>query len=225
MAVNLKQLTEKLNYQFKNLNLLRAALTHRSIQGVNNERLEFLGDSIINFLIAELLYKQYPLAKEGELSRFRAFLVRKETLAELGLGLGLGAYLKLGLGETKTGGHRRESILADAMEALIAAIYLDGGLVACSELVHHLFEGYLPDNSKNLDFKDAKTRLQEYLQAVKKPLPIYQVVNIDGQAHQQVFHISCQVIGMDYIAYGSGNNRRRAEQQAAQNYLYYLEKK
>ena len=212
----------KLGYQFGDATLLEAALSHRSIRGTNNERLEFLGDSIINFVIAAVLYQRCPAAKEGELSRLRASLVRGETLADVAQELELGQYLRLGAGELKSGGFRRRSILADAMEAVIGAIYLDNGLDACRECILTWFHHRLNDVLQRDGDKDPKTRLQEYLQSQRKPLPIYAITNISGEAHQQTFHIMCQIESLNLTAEGSGTSRRNAEQHAAQCLLKQL---
>lgn len=220
---NFQPLYRKLGYEFHNPMLLEAALTHRSVRGNNNERLEFLGDSIVNFLIAEALFRRCPHAKEGELSRLRADLVRGETLAELAQEFNLGDYLRLGAGELKSGGFRRKSILADAMEAVIAAIYLDAGMDACRERIISWYENRLTSTFHTPGQKDPKTRLQEYLQARKLGLPCYHVLAIEGEAHQQIFHVDCRVPGLQHATEGRGSSRRGAEQAAAQRYLEVLE--
>lgn len=202
--------------------LLQAALTHRSVKGKNNERLEFLGDSILNFIIAAALYEKCPHAKEGELSRLRANLVNGEMLAEIAQEFELGQYLQLGPGELKSGGARRKSILADAFEAIIGAIYLDSNMLQCQEHVLSWYRSRLADFSQWETSKDPKTRLQEFLQGRKLPLPIYSVILIEGKAHHQHFKISCQVEGFSHITEGYGSSRRSAEQIAAQAYLDLL---
>lgn len=216
-------LCQKLGYEFHNPGLLEAALTHRSIRGNNNERLEFLGDSIVNFIIAAALYQQFPNAKEGDLSRLRASLVKGDTLAELAQEFELGSYLRLGAGELKSGGFRRKSILADAMEAVIAAIYLDGGMAVCQERVLRWYELRLQEIGRGSGLKDPKTRLQEFLQARKISLPDYSVLSIQGEAHQQIFRVACRIEKYAYVTEGVGSSRRSAEQQAAQKYLEFLE--
>jgi len=220
---NSKTLCQKLGYEFHNPNLLDAALTHRSIRGNNNERLEFLGDSIINFIIAAALFQQFPKAKEGDLSRLRANLVKGDTLAELAQEFELGNYLRLGAGELKSGGFRRKSILADAMEAVIAAIYLDAGMAVCQERVLRWYEVRLQEIGRSSGMKDPKTRLQEYLQAKKLGLPDYNVLSIQGEAHQQTFRVVCRIEKYSQVTEGVGSSRRSAEQEAAQKYLEYLE--
>lgn len=223
MVKNSKTLCKKLGYEFHNQALLDAALTHRSIRGNNNERLEFLGDSIVNFIIAATLYQQFPSAKEGDLSRLRANLVKGDTLAEVAQEFDLGSYLRLGAGELKSGGSRRKSILADALEAVIAAIYLDSGMAVCQEKVLRWYETRLQEISRTSGAKDPKTRLQEYLQARKISLPDYAVVSIQGEAHQQLFTVGCRIDKFSHVTQGSGSSRRSAEQEAAQKYLEFLD--
>ncbi|MDE1460437.1 ribonuclease III [Spartinivicinus poritis] len=217
-----QSLFRKLGYSFEDESLLLLALTHRSYAGGNNERLEFLGDSIVNFIIAEALYQQFPQAKEGQLSRLRAKLVRGATLAKIAKEFGLGDYLRLGSGELKSGGFRRESILADALEALIGAIYLDNGLDTCRERVLAWFAPRLEKLSLDDTQKDPKTRLQEYLQAKQLALPVYEVVDIKGDAHDQTFTIECVVAGLAEKTKGIGSSRRGAEQEAARHALQQL---
>lgn len=223
MSVSLNRLTKKLNYKFRDESLLKAALTHRSVRGMNNERLEFLGDAVVNFIIAEALYYLYPKAKEGELSRLRATLVKGETLAILAREFELGEHLRLGVGELKSGGARRESILADALEAVIAAIYLDGGFEVCRERVLKWYDERLKlVFAGGGELKDPKTCLQEYLQAQKLPLPVYSIRAIEGEAHAQTFFVECQVPGLPHLAVGEGTSRRKAEQVSAKQYLELL---
>jgi len=224
VANKLSNLCETLGYQFKDLKNLESALTHRSVKGENNERLEFLGDSIVNFIIAQALFEKFPKAREGKLSRLRANLVNGDTLAELAYEFDLGDFMLLGPGEVKSGGQRRHSILADALEAIIAAIYLDAGLDVCQQCVLSWYETRLADVTKTKNIKDPKTRLQEYIQSQKLALPIYSIATIEGDAHKQTFNVQCQVEGSDFISTGSGSSRRRAEQQAATEYLAHLEK-
>ena len=217
-------LLRKLDYCFRDLGLLLAALTHRSAGGANNERLEFLGDAVLGLVIAEALYSRYPDASEGELSRLRAALVRKQTLAELARDLELGEYLRLGSGELKSGGFRRDSILADALEAIFGAVYLDGGFEVCRDLIRMLYADRLeslPDDAGML--KDPKTRLQEQLQGRGLDLPTYNILTVYGEAHAQTFEVECCVAALDLCVRGRGSSRRRAEQQAAQAMLGQLE--
>jgi len=206
-----------LGYTFRQPELLEEALTHRSASTRNNERLEFLGDALLNMVIAEYLFQRYPKASEGELSRLRASLVKGETLAELARDLKLGDWLRLGLGELKSGGFRRESILSDAMEAIFGAVYLDNGLVACRDLILHLYRDCLARLASASDLKDPKTRLQEYLQARQQALPVYNVLEIRGEPHAQSFMVECVVAESRSVALGS--SRRKAEQEAARQLL------
>jgi ribonuclease-3 len=214
---------ERLGYEPRDLALFRAALTHRSAPGANNERLEFLGDAVLNLLIALRLYDAFPRATEGELSRLRARLVSREPLAEIAVSLGVGEALQLGPGELRSGGFRRQSILADALEAVCGAVFLDGGLPAAEPLVTRLFAGriaVLPDPEA---LKDAKTRLQEYLQSRSLTLPCYVILGIEGEHHAQVFRVSCEVPDLALRVEGEGSSRRRAEQQAAARMLDAIE--
>ena len=219
---DLDELQRRIGYQFKQPERLLLALTHRSFGNQNNERLEFLGDSIVNMVIAEHLYQHFEKAREGQLSRLRARMVKGVTLAEIGREFKLGQYLRLGSGELKSGGFRRESILADAIESIIGAIYLDSDFYTCREQVLRWFEQRL----KRLDIqdtqKDPKTRLQEYLQSRQFPLPNYEVISVDGQAHNQTFHVSCALPSLDRKTNGTGSSRRIAEQEAARNALKQL---
>lgn len=224
MNDKLQQLSQKLGHDFNDSALLSSALTHRSVKAENNERLEFLGDSIVNFVIAEALFKKFPKEREGKLSRLRANLVNGETLAEIAQEFELGQYLKLGPGEVKSGGHRRTSILADAVEAIIAAIYLDAGMSTANDCVLRWYATRLETVHKGKTIKDPKTRLQELLQAKKRPLPSYDIAEIKGDAHDQTFLITCRVEGLAHFTEGKGSSRRRAEQQAAREFLSYLDK-
>lgn len=217
------KLCQKLGYVFKDTNLLKAALSHRSVRGINNERLEFLGDSIINLVIAAALYHKCPDAKEGELSRLRASLVRGETLAVLAKEFALGDYLHLGAGELKSGGMRRLSILADAMEAMVGAIYLDAGMEVCQDRILSWYKARLETITLETGEKDPKTRLQECLQAKKMALPLYRVLSVSGKAHQQIFQVECQIPTLPHVTIGQGSTRRGAEQEAAQKLLEILE--
>ena len=214
---------ERLGYEPHDLALFRAALTHRSAPGANNERLEFLGDAVVNLLIAHHLYQAFPLATEGELSRLRARLVSREPLAEIAVSLGLGETLQLGSGELRSGGFRRQSILADALEALCGAIFLDGGLGAAEPIIARLFTERIAALPSPEALKDPKTRLQEYLQSRSLTLPRYLILGIDGEDHAQTFRVSCEVPGLALRVEGGGSSRRRAEQQAAQAMLEAIE--
>ena len=221
--LEIARLQKKLGHEFSNQSLLALALTHRSFGSRNNERLEFLGDSIVNFVIAEALYERFPDAKEGQLSRLRARMVRGATLAELGREFELGDSLRLGSGELKSGGFRRESILADAVEAIIGAIYLDAGMAVCHQRIRSWFTTRLDKlSTTDEQNKDPKTRLQEYLQARQQSLPKYQVTDIQGEAHDQHFSVICQLGCLDEPSKGEGSSRRGAEQQAARNALKLL---
>ncbi|OGT20223.1 MAG: ribonuclease III [Gammaproteobacteria bacterium RBG_16_57_12] len=219
---SLRTLSRKLGYTFSNTPLLEAALTHRSVGGGNYERLEFLGDSVLNFVISEHLYLRFARTDEGGLSRCRSTLVKGKTLAELALELKLGDYLTLGPGELKSGGFRRESILADALEAIIGAVFIDGGIEPARALVLSLYRERLEAISPDETLKDPKTRLQEYLQSRRMALPNYDTVQIEGEAHNQNFTVSCVVEGLEEPAIGIGASRRKAEQEAALEVLKKL---
>lgn len=220
---DLPRLCRRLGYSFKTPKLLQQALTHCSADVPNNERLEFLGDSILNFVITQALYQRFPKETEGQLSRLRAFLVRGDCLAEIAAELDLGDFLFLGPGELKSGGFRRASILADALEAVIAAVFLDGGLSASEQLVLTLFASRLDDKDILLNnIKDPKTQLQEYLQAKKLPLPKYSLVKQEGEEHEQIFHVSCTVKTIEKVTMGIDSTRRKAEQTAAKLMLGFL---
>jgi ribonuclease-3 len=209
------RLQRALGYQFAEPELLDLALTHCSAGAHNNERLEFLGDSILNHIIAEAVYRRFPSSREGEMSRMRAALVKGDTLAELGEELKLGEYLRLGSGERKSGGHRRGSILADAFEAVIGATLLDSDVEQCREVVLQLFAHRLQQLMPGLVDKDAKTRLQEYLQGRSKPLPEYSLLDVRGEDHDQQFRVVCRLNKPELVAEGKGASRRKAEQHAA----------
>lgn len=204
-----------LGYRFVDQQLLERALTHRSASGMHNERLEFLGDAVLGMVIAQALYERKPDAREGALSRYRSRLVRKETLAEIARGLGLGARLHMGAGEHRTGGHQRSSVLADALEALFGAILLDGGVAAASDVILQLYADRLQALPAEGDLVDAKTSLQEHLQARGLPPPDYELLETSGAAHQRTFHSLCRIPQLDVAATGSGRSRRIAEQAAA----------
>ncbi|RNF84973.1 ribonuclease III [Montanilutibacter psychrotolerans] len=211
------------NHAFKRPELLAQALTHRSAGAPHNERLEFLGDALVNQFIAEALYRQWPQADEGALTRARAELVRESALAPIARELDLGAHLTLGPGEMKSGGHRRDSILADALEAVVAAIYLDAGFESCRDAVLPWFAAAmaaLPPPHKV--GKDAKTRLQEWLQGRQKPLPVYALEAESGEDHAKTFRVSCSLAHVDIVTEGEAGSRRAAEQIAAEAALRAL---
>jgi len=221
---NLNRLTKKLGYEFNEPSLLVQALTHRSAKGAHNERLEFLGDSILGFVIAEALFDKFPKHDEGDLTRMRSSLVKGVTLAEVARDFNLGECLILGPGELKSGGHRRESILEDAIEAIIGAVYLDSNIDRCKALILDWFEKRLTVIKPGNEQKDPKTRLQEFLQGRKIPLPSYEVIDTSGQSHNQEFTVRCQtsVVNEDVVA--KGTSRRKAEQAAAQQILALIDK-
>jgi len=216
------KLLKIINYSFSDETLLDSALTHRSAATNNNERLEFLGDSVLSLVISTELYSRFPDIDEGVLSRTRASLVKGDTLAELAKEINLGDYIQLGSGELKSGGFRRASILADTFEAVIGAIYLDGGLPAATQFIHTQFKSRLKNVNPNEVDKDPKTRLQEYLQARSLPIPIYSVLSIEGESHQQTFTITGQVDVINHKVKASGRSRRAAEQQVAEKILELL---
>jgi ribonuclease-3 len=219
----ISELARRIGHPFSDASLFELALTHRSCGKKNNERLEFLGDSILNFVIAADLFQRFPDAKEGELSRLRARLVKGVTLSEVARELGLGDYLRLGSGELKSGGYRRDSILADAVEAIIGAIYLDSDMEVARGYILAWFAERLENLDLNESMKDSKTRLQEFLQSRRQPLPQYDLVKVEGEAHAQTFYIVCHVEGLADAAQGKGNSRREAEQNAAKDALIALQ--
>ncbi len=208
-----------LGYAFTDVSLLRQALTHRSHSSPHNERLEFLGDSVLNLAVARLLYARFPQAPEGTLSRLRANLVNQQTLSALAVRLGLGELLRLGEGEVKSGGAQRPSILADALEAIFGAIYLDGGFDPAERVIRHLFEPFLERLDLETLGKDSKTQLQEFLQGRRLALPQYTVVATHGRAHEQHFVVECRVEELGIRCLGEGPSRRKAEQDAARQAL------
>ena len=222
MIDKLKRLEKKLGYLFIDGDLLKRAITHRSAGSRHNERLEFLGDSILSLVIAEALFHRFPDVSEGDMSRMRATLVREKTLAELAREFDLGEYLILGPGELKSGGFRRESILADTVEALIGAIFLDVGIEQSRTLLLQWYASRLDEIRPGADQKDPKTRLQELLQGKRKPLPSYAVVKVKGEAHNQEFTVQCEIEGLDVTVVGVGSSRRKAEQAAAEKALEQL---
>ncbi|MDQ3777176.1 MAG: ribonuclease III [Pseudomonadota bacterium] len=215
-------LPARLGHRFRDAALLRAALTHSSAGEVDNERLEFLGDAVLALLIGESLYDRFPEANEGQLSRLRASLVKRETLARLARGLMLGPQLILGEGEKRNGGAERDSNLANALEAVIGAIYLDGGIDACRTEVLPWFEGTMAGLTRDGLRKDPKTELQELLQSRRLPLPSYEVTEVAGQPPRQVFTVRCSTEALRAPVAGNGSGRRRAEQAAAQSALALL---
>ena len=224
VAIERSVLRDRIGHRFADPSLLAQALTHRSAGSPHNERLEFLGDALINQFIAETLYRHWPKADEGALTRARAELVRESALAGIARHLEIGKQLVLGSGEMKTGGHRRDSILADALEALVAAIYLDAGFEPCRAVVLPWFADMIaalpPPNKVG---KDAKTRLQEWLQGRQLPLPVYALLHEGGESHARVFRVSCTLAEPVQSTEGEGSSRRAAEQQAAEAALKELE--
>ena len=216
------RLERALAHDFARPELLRQALTHRSHSTPHNERLEFLGDSILNCAIAMLLFERFPTLKEGELSRLRANLVRQEALADIAVALGLGDALRLGEGELKSGGFRRPSILADALEAVFGALYLDGGFDTARAAIDQLYRARIETIDPHHSGKDAKTALQEWLQGRRLPLPHYELVETHGEAHAQEFVVGCSVSALGLAVTGRGTSRRAAEQEAAQAALTKL---
>lgn len=223
MTQSPESLAGSLGYRFDDLKLLQQALTHRSAGSRNNERLEFLGDAVLGCVIAAEIFSRHPNAREGELSRLRASLVRRESLAELAYSLDIGSYLKLGSGERKSGGHHRNSILADSLEAVFGAIYLDGGFTACHDCILALFADRLAESHDLSRLKDPKTRLQEFLQSRQQPLPEYTVIETIGDAHNQQFRVQCCISETGSSpTEGTARNRRMAEQAAAAGMLEQL---
>lgn len=222
MREPIERLCRAIGYDFGDLAVADRALTHRSAGSSNNERQEFLGDAILGFIIADVLYSHFPQADEGQLSRLRASLVKRENLAAVARRLDLGQYLSLGPGELRSGGQSRDSILADALEALLAAIYLDGGYDQARRVVLNLFQEQVSRLSLKNPQKDPKTQLQEYLQARGWSLPSYQILDVSGEAHQQSFRVECRIEELSLASVGTGNSRRRAEQAAANQLLEQL---
>lgn len=217
-----RELEKAFGYTFSNRERLQQALTHRSAGAQHNERLEFLGDSVLGIIVSEALFEKFPNIDEGDLSRMRATLVCGRNLAKIAQRFNLGKHLLLGPGELKSGGHRRESILADAVEALLGAMYLESGLATCRDVVLNWFAEQLQTIKPGAGHKDPKTRLQEFLQARQLQLPVYDVVTIQGQAHNQRFTVSCTTDLLAEPVLGSGTSRRKAEQQAAQLTLEHV---
>lgn len=225
MSDRRRQLEARIGHVFNDPSLAELALTHRSAQRLHNERLEFLGDAVLGFTVAERLFQRFPEATEGELSRLRSRLVNKQMLADLARELGLGELLSLGAGELKSGGRNRASILADALEAVFGAIYLDAGLEECRSRILHLLSPHIPESSAMNTTKDPKTLLQELLQARSCEVPVYEVVELRGEAHDQTFVVECSVAPLPHKTRGHGKNRRLAEQEAAIEALRLLQQK
>ena len=220
--IKYQRLQERLGYQFSNQKLLQLALTHRSHGATNNERLEFLGDSILNFVIGEALFSRFVDVREGQLSRLRSQLVKGETLAEIAREFELGECLILGEGEMKSGGNSRDSILADSVEALIGAIFTETDFETCRSHVLRWYDSRLAELTINTTAKDAKSRLQEHLQSLRMPLPDYQVVEAAGESHAQIFTIECRVALLKQAVRAQASNRRDAEKLAASEILRLL---
>lgn len=221
--MNYEKLFINLDYHFNDVSLLERAMRHRSLGKISNERLEFLGDAALNFTIAIELYRRYPSMTEGELSRLRANLVNGEVLAELAIDLGVGDFLKFGAGELNSGGKKRKSILADAVEAIIGAIYLDGDFTAAQKSILHWFKKII-NNTAGVVKKDPKTTLQEFLQRLKLPLPEYTIESVSGASHSQVFTIKCTVCNVPEATICTGSNKRQAESLAAAQMLEKIAK-
>ena len=215
-------LQQRLQHVFADADLLGRALTHRSFAADHNERLEFLGDAVLNLCVADLLFEKLRLLPEGDLSRIRANLVKQDTLHQLAVDLGLPGIIRLGEGEVRSGGKKRPSILADALEAVVGAVYLDGGFAAARDLVHRLFETLEFNPTMAAIGKDAKTELQEWLQGRKMKLPLYRVVGTLGAAHQQSFDVECEIAELNLSERGIGGSRRAGEQAAAAAMLQTL---
>ena len=222
MKADVDKLCRDLGYGFSDTGLIEQALTHRSAGGKNNERLEYLGDAILGFVIADALYHHFSGATEGQLSRLRSSLVKRDTLAKVAREFKLGDYLKLGQGELRSGGQSRDSILADSVEAVLAAIYLDGGYEATREVILRIFSPRLLELSPDSHQKDPKTQLQEYLQAKKVALPGYEIVDVSGDPHEQHFKVLCVIEELGRKSVGLGSSRRKAEQDAALKMLAEL---
>lgn len=223
MADGLNALQVRLQHQFSHPALLGRAVTHRSFSADHNERLEFLGDAVLNLAVADLLYERLRDLPEGDLSRIRANLVKQDTLHQLAVGLGLPELIRLGEGEVRSGGSKRPSILADAMEAVIGAVYVDAGFAAAQSLVHRLFQAVEINPQMQASAKDAKTELQEWLQGRKMKLPLYRVVGTLGAAHKQTFDVECEIVELNLTERGIGASRRAGEQAAAAAMLQALE--
>ena len=212
-------ISKALNYEFHDSLLLDRALTHRSSSSINNERLEYLGDAVLGFVIADILFSERNSANEGELSRLRSALVNKNTLALIAKRIHIEDYLNLGAGEKKSGGFRRASILADTLEAIFGAIYLDGGFDSIKTVIKNVFSEIILDLPDVNELKDPKTRLQEFLLKKNNELPVYKTRKIEGKEHKRIFHVVCNIETLNMFAEGSGSSRRDAEQEAAAEIL------
>ena len=219
--VDIKQLQQNLNYTFKDVSLLTRAVTHRSYGRPNNERMEFVGDGILDYVVALYLYNHYPDLAEGELSKLRASLVNQASLVDIALEIDLGEHLLLGDGEIKSGGRKRASILADSLEAVFAAVSFDGSFYDAKDLIERLYQSKLK-NPEILNFKDNKSLLQEYLQSLKLGLPIYKVVSLSGPEHDMVFSVECSVIEMGISAVATGKGKKQASSFAAEKVLQII---
>ena len=215
-------LAESLGHKFNDASLLDQALTHRSSPGPNNERLEFLGDAVLDFVVSDVIYQAFADASEGDLSKLRASLVNKASLASLAAEIGVSEYLILGGGERKSGGHRRNSILADTLEAIFGAVYLDAGYAAVVVVIHRVYGERLVDFPSIDELRDPKTRLQEWLQARGRGLPDYELLTVSGKSHNQCFEVRCSIADSDQESSGTGTSRRKAEQDAARKILLSL---
>ena len=225
MNEGLTALQRRLQHEFSNPNLLTQAVTHRSFSADHNERLEFLGDSVLNLAVADLLFERLSALPEGDLSRVRANLVKQDTLHQLALELVLPDVIRLGEGEARSGGQKRPSILADALEAIIGAVYLDAGFAAAQRLIHRLFKAVEINPEMDAIGKDPKTELQEWLQGRKMNLPLYRVVGTQGAAHKQTFDVECEIIELNFSERGIGGSRRAGEQAAAAAMLQTIKAK
>ena len=215
-------LRARLGHEFRDPGLLREALTHRSFGIPHNERLEFVGDAVLNCAIAAMLFERFPTTQEGELSRARANLVNRDTLAQIARRIDLGAHIRLGEGELKSGGADRASIIADALEAIVGAVFLDGGFAAARAAIDNIYADLLRDADPSTLGKDPKTRLQEWLQGRRYPVPEYAVVATSGEAHAQHFEVDCRIAALSMVTHGTGPSRRAAEQEAAASALARL---
>ena len=224
MASNVAELQRRLGHVFDDPALLTLALSHRSFAGTNNERMEFLGDAVLGLVVTDYLYRQFPGAREGELSRMRSHIVRGESLAMVAKNLQLGSDILLGPGEMKSGGHRRDSILGDTVEALLGAVYLDQGLEAATDRIYDWFQSLFETAVEVKPLKDSKTTLQEWLQQRGKSLPDYKLVDTGGEAHSRLFTVSCKIAAVEQEMTATATSRRRAEQMVAEQLLIELEK-
>ena len=225
MELRLGELQKRLQHEFANIALLTQALTHRSFSSDHYERLEFLGDSVLNLAVSDLLYARLASLPEGDLSRIRANLVKQDTLHQLAVDLGLPDIMRLGEGEVRSGGQKRPSILADTLEAIIGAVYLDGGFSAAQALVQRLFQAVEINPQMDAIGKDAKTELQEWLQGRKMKLPQYKVIGTMGVAHKQTFDVECEIVELRLVERGIGGSRRSGEQAAAAAMLQTIKAK